>query len=210
MFNSLSQCLLKMTSPGVPDIYQGNELWQFSLVDPDNRQPIDYRHRQELLKSLSLNVQRHKDVGKHLGSLLANMDGGLVKLYLTQTTLALRRKEALVFQKGHYIPLQAHGQRSEHILAFARKLEGRSVIIAVPRLCATLLGDNFDTPCEESLWGDTTLEIPHSARACYHQVFTGECIPVNRGEQGEFLPAAKLFRDFPVALLVSEPLGTHA
>ena len=210
MFNSLSQCLLKMTSPGVPDIYQGNELWQLSLVDPDNRHPVDYRHRQELLKRLPLNVQSHKDVREHLGSLLANMDSGFVKLYLTQTTLALRGKEALVFEQGRYIPLQTHGQRSEHILAFARELEGRTVIIAVPRLCATLLGENFDSPCEESLWGDTTLEIPHSERACYHQVFTGECIPVDRGEQGELLPAAKLFRDFPVALLVSEPLGTQA
>lgn len=146
----------------------------------------------------------------HLATLLANWDSGLLKLFLTEATLALRRKEALVFQQGRYIPLKTHGQRSEHIVAFARKFEGRLVLVAAPRLCAALLGDNFESPCQESLWGDTTLEIPHSEAACYHQVLTGECIPIDRGDQQQFLPAAKLFRDFPVALLVSGPMRSHA
>ena len=79
------------------------------------------------------------------------------------------------------------------------------MIVAVPRLCATLLGEDFDSPCAETLWGDTQLEIPRAERGCYHQVLTGECIPVGRGEQVPFLPAATLFRDFPVALLINEP-----
>lgn len=210
MFNSLSQCLLKMTAPGIPDIYQGNELWRFSLVDPDNRCPIDYRHRQGLLNTFSATAQSQEEIRKHLGTLLATGDSGLVKLYLTQATLAVRRKEALVFQQGRYTPLKTHGQRSEHIVAFAREFEGRSVIVAAPRLCATLLGESFKSPCGESLWGETTLEIPRHEAGCYHLVFTGECIPIDRGEQQDYLPAAKLFRDFPVALLVSGPSRSHA
>lgn len=207
MFNSLSQCLLKMTSPGVPDIYQGNELWQFSLVDPDNRRPIDYEKRQNLLKELALIGQSPTDLREHARSFVANMDSGLIKLCLTQRTLSIRKRDADLFQLGRYIPLSAHGQRCENIVAFAREHEGRKVIVAVPRLCATLLGENFDNPCAEALWDDTHLEIPAAERRCYRHVFTGECIPVDRGSAYSSVPAAKLFRYFPVALLTTDPTG---
>ncbi len=203
IFNSLSQCLLKMTSPGVPDIYQGNELLQFNLVDPDNRRPIDYDHRRHLIEKLpmaSQPPQEFRDV------LLTNMDNGLIKLYLTQKTLQARKKEALLFQEGGYTPLKVKGPKAQHICAFAREHEGRSVIVAVPRLCATLLGEDFESPCDEPLWGDTAVEIPFAERRCYQHAFTGACIPIDQTEHGRFLPAAKLFQNFPVALLVGEPL----
>jgi (1->4)-alpha-D-glucan 1-alpha-D-glucosylmutase len=204
MFNSLSQCLLKMTSPGVPDIYQGNELWQFNLVDPDNRRAIDYDHRRGLIDNLPTDCRPPQEFRD---ALLANMDNGLVKLYLTQRTLRIRKKETLLFQRGGYLPLKVNGPKSEHICAFAREYENRSIIVAVPRLCATLLGEDFNSPCNESLWGDTEVEIPFAERACYQHAFTGECIPGDQGEQGRFLPAVKLFRDFPVALLISETIN---
>ena len=205
MFNSLSQSLLKMTSPGVPDIYQGNELWDFSLVDPDNRRPVDYEKRRTALGPLT-NERPQGERLDQIRKLLSNMENGLIKLYLTQKTLCLRKAQADIFQRGTYLPLFAQGSHAENILGFARQHQDRSVIVAVPRLCATLLGDAFESPCNESLWSDTVLEIPSTSRGCYHNAFTGECIPVHGDGGRAVLSAAKLFRDFPVALLVSEPL----
>ncbi len=203
MFNSLSQCLLKMTSPGVPDIYQGNDLWQFNLVDPDNRRPIDYDQPRRLLEKIPTACQPPQEFRD---ALLANMENGLIKLYLTQRTLRVRKKEALLFQKGGYFPLKVKGSKAEHVCAFVREYEGRSVIVAVPRLYATLLGEDFESPSNDALWGDTGVEIPFTEKRCYQQAFTDACIPIDQTEHGRFLPAAKLFQNFPVALLVSESL----
>jgi (1->4)-alpha-D-glucan 1-alpha-D-glucosylmutase len=210
MFNSLSQCLLKLTSPGVPDIYQGNEVWQFSLVDPDNRRPVDYQQRTLLLQELCSNGRSSQELLDHLRSMVEDFDDGKAKLYLTQKTLSLRKAEIALFQEGTYIPLKVGGSRSEHIVAFAREHEGRTAIVAVPRLCAALLGENLNTVGDKELWDDTYLETPGGNTACYHNVFTGECIPVIRGEQRSSLPVAKLFRNFPVALLVSETSGPNS
>ena len=203
MFNSLSQSLLKMTSPGVPDIYQGNELWDFSLVDPDNRRAVDYEKRRNALEELT-KARKQSEQLDQTRKLLSSMQNGLIKLYLTQKTLSFRKAQADLFQNGTYLPLSAQGAHAENILGLARQHQGRSVIVAVPRLCAALLGDAFDTLCNDALWGDTALEIPVSGHGCYHNLFTGECIPVN-GE-GAVLPVGKLFHDFPVALLVGEPV----
>jgi (1->4)-alpha-D-glucan 1-alpha-D-glucosylmutase len=206
MFNSLSQCLLKLTSPGVPDIYQGNELWELNLVDPDNRRSVDYDRRRQLLHDLRRGSQSPQQLSAQAGALLANMDDSLAKLYLTWRTLEIRRDKPLLFQQGSYIPLQAAGERSEHICAFAREYEGQSVIVVVPRLCATLLGQDFSSPCADSLWSDTQLQIPDAKATCYHQAFTGECIPLGDNQEHCSLPVARLLRDFPVAFLFSEPL----
>jgi len=187
-FNSLSQCLLKLTSPGVPDIYQGNELPDFSLVDPDNRRPVDYELRRRLLEK---------------SQAAATPNGSDAKLYLTWKALALRKQEEGLFREGRYIPLTASGEKSAHIVAFAREHEGRTAIVAVPRLCASLLG-TAETVCDEAVWADTTVAIPRSGAGCYHNVFTGECIPLHREKQRTSVPAAKLFRHFPVTLLLSE------
>ena len=199
LFNSLSQTLLKMTSPGVPDIYQGNELLQFTLVDPDNRQPVSYEQRERELEQL-----RH-DYGnlQSLPSSVFNVRKETsAKLYLSWKTLNLRREHPALFQRGEYIPLSTSGPNADHIVAFARKHESRSVIVAVPRLCAQLMGDSYETTCNEAIWRDTTLAIPDLGAPCYHNVFTGECIQSRSGAQQ--LPVADLFRRFPVALLLSE------
>jgi (1->4)-alpha-D-glucan 1-alpha-D-glucosylmutase len=195
-FNSLSQTLLKLTSPGLPDIYQGNEIFHFSLVDPDNRRPVDYAVRQELLKRLQ------KD-GK--SSAPAATSGAVdLKLRLTWKTLAVRRDEPALFQNGTYRSLKVSGETANHVVAFAREHEGRSAIVAVPRLCATLLGETHESIGDARIWGETRLEVEHSGAGCYHNVFTGECYPLGDQSVHSWLPVAQLFRYFPVALLLSD------
>ena len=200
VFNSLSQTLLKMTAPGVPDIYQGNELFEFALVDPDNRHPVDYERRRLMFKKLTASCVDLRSCAKDL---LADPDIAALKMYLTWKALSLRRSEAALFQRGSYVPLRATGEKSEHLVAFARQHEGRTAITAVPRLSAKLLGEDKNSINDGGVWRDTQIEVPASAASCYHNAFTGECIAVttNRSYQ---LPASTLFRNFPVALLMSE------
>ena len=204
MFNSLSQCLLKMTAPGVPDIYQGNELYELRLVDPDNRQPVDYKRRQTELAHLQQEVYS-SSWPEFTGRVASDSECGKAKLYLTWKTLDLRRKESSLFRDGCYIPSDARGQRAAHIVAFAREYQGRTVIVVVPRLCAGLLGENLDSICDEALWGDTTIEIPPSPGNCYHNLFTGECILPSKIEEKFVLSVSQLLRHFPVAVLIREP-----
>jgi len=202
LLNSLSQTLLKLTSPGVPDIYQGNELFEFSLVDPDNRQPVDYTRRREMLRQFLGADSSPQSLQPQPRDLLTNADNGGAKLYLTWKTLNIRKKEAALFQRGEYIPLNTNGQNANNVIAFARQHEGRTAIVAVPRLCA-LLGEAQVAAWDETVWADTLVEIPDSKASCYHNVFTGECILAS-GDQPQHLPVAQLFRNFPVALLLSE------
>ena len=207
MFNSLSQCLLKLTAPGVPDIFQGNELCQFSLVDPDNRRPVNYEARQALLKQLQQDVCSSSSLPELVGSWLADAESGKPKLYLTWRTLELRNKKASLFKEGVYIPLNVSGEKAQHVIAFAREYEGQTAIVVAPRLCARLLGESGNTVCDETLWGDTNVEISNSHGRCYHNVFTGECI-APRGEERAIITLAGLFRYFPASILIGEPIMT--
>ena len=209
MFNSLSQCLLKMTLPGVPDFYQGNELWDFSLVDPDNRRAVDYDLRRRLLAAMprpGKSEIRDQTLLNYVRALLANMENGLVKLYLTQRTLSVRQSDIGLFQRGSYVPLNIRGAKANHVCAFARGFEGRMAIVAVPRLCRTMLGNEWSSPCDESLWADTEVEVPEIAATCVHNAFTGECLAINGNGGQRTLPVGRMLRDFPVALLLSERL----
>ncbi|MBP2313082.1 malto-oligosyltrehalose synthase [Azospirillum soli] len=180
MLNGLSQALLKLTSPGVPDIYQGCELWNFSLVDPDNRRPVDYTARRRLLEEVE---------GADIASLLDRWQDGAVKLALTHRTLRLRADKRDLFASGDYAPLEATGGRSEHVVAFARTLGDDAVVVATPRLIGRL-GDNPD-------WGDTSVPLPRGQR--WRDILTGKTV-----EASGAITAATLFRDFPAALLVRE------
>jgi len=211
MFNSLSQSLLKITLPGVPDLYQGNELWDFSLVDPDNRRPVDYELRRRLLAEIPSPEGAHCELQEsearalhvYLSDIVSNMKDGRIKLFLTQRTLSIRRNHAALFQNGRYIPLSVRGAKAHHICAFARDMEGRLAIVAVPRLCATLLGDDFTSPCGEPVWADTEVELPGTSAPCIHHAFTGECLTLRGGAERSALPVGKMLRDFPVALLLT-------
>ena len=131
MWNSTSQLLLKIASPGVPDFYQGSELWNFHLVDPDNRQPVDFESRIEILARLR--AEAGIDPGALVSRLTGNPCDGAIKLYITSRALQFRKNQFELFAKGVYVPLVAQGSKANHLVAFARAFEGRRVGAARPR-----------------------------------------------------------------------------
>jgi (1->4)-alpha-D-glucan 1-alpha-D-glucosylmutase len=148
MLNSLSQTVLKLTSPGVPDFYQGTELWDFSLVDPDNRRPVDYEKRQQALDAIE---------GRPVQDLFREWQSGHVKLAVIHRLLMFRQEHAALFQQGNYASLYASGPLAQNCIAFARKLDRECLIVIVPRL-TTRLGK----PRENFNWQDTQLLLDES------------------------------------------------
>ena len=146
--NSLSQVALKLALPGVPDIYQGNEIWNFSLVDPDNRQPVNYEQRRELLASLETAAPEE---------LFQQWSDGRIKLLLTQRLLRLRREHEQLFKRGSYVPLSVTGEFADCCVAFAREHEGKWIAVMVPRLSSRV---GFPPIGEK--WKDTAVELPDS------------------------------------------------
>ena len=175
LYSALSQTLLKLTSPGVPDIYQGQELWDFSLVDPDNRRPVDFAHRRKMLARL------RKDVGRNDRSLLSlarqlaqNPRDPRLKLFVTWRVLQFRRQHADLFRLGDYIPLEVEGAKAKHLCVFARqwlRLRGRSrqiAIVIAPRLIAQLTPLPTDSapappPLGSAIWEDTRIIVENVA-----------------------------------------------
>jgi (1->4)-alpha-D-glucan 1-alpha-D-glucosylmutase len=202
MLNSLSQTLIKLTVPGVPDIYQGNELWEFSLVDPDNRREVDYKARQRALQLLKKSLGSSTQSTRRLRALTRNMEDGRIKLYTVWKTLHLRNQLPRLFQQGEYIPLRVTGEKAKHVLAFALKLDDQIAVTAVPRLSAELLGGRQELPLGGEIWKDTEVELPLMARQFAHW-FTGESVHAERREETTSIPASALFANFPVVLLVS-------
>lgn len=203
MFNSLGQTLLKLTLPGVPDIYQGNEVWEFSLVDPDNRRPVDYAQRQRMLRELG-----ECEAGRGVGAascapmLLARWQDGRIKMHVTCKALGLRRHYADLFRRGSYSGLIAQGGRAEHVVAFARQHHGHAVLVVVPRLCASLLNENREIPIGEDVWGDTRIELPPElAGRSFRNVLTNQTITPE--PQANWLPLSFLLSVFPLGLFVS-------
>jgi (1->4)-alpha-D-glucan 1-alpha-D-glucosylmutase len=193
--NTLAATLLKLTAPGVPDIYQGNELPDFSLVDPDNRRPVDYELRRDLLAQL-----KALPPGK-AGSLVETPDDPRAKLYVTRKALELRRERPDLFEQGEYRPLEVAGERAGHLVAFARRLGEEAAVAVAPRLCAGLLEeDGLLVP--PAAWSDT--RIPVEAPGEYRNTLTGEKLRTAEHAGGPCLPAAEFLRSFPVALLVRE------
>jgi (1->4)-alpha-D-glucan 1-alpha-D-glucosylmutase len=158
--NSLSQTLLKLTSPGVPDIYQGNELWNFSLVDPDNRRPIDYQCRREKLASLK---EAKPD------ELWQNWPDGRIKMFLTNRLLRFRREHVDLFGRGNYLPIAASGTFTDCCISFARELDGEWIVVLAPRLTSRI---GFPPICDK--WKDTAIELPEAfALGKARDIFTG-------------------------------------
>nr|WP_315445528.1 malto-oligosyltrehalose synthase [uncultured Pseudomonas sp.] len=150
--NGLAQTLLRMTVPGVPDLYQGNEFWDFSLVDPDNRRPVDYAAREQALQA-----------PVPVGEMLSNWRDGRIKQALIAQVLNLRVEHAELFRRGSYQALEVLGSRAHNVLAFAREHEGMQAIVIVPVRCATLL-ENSAVPQVDALrWGDTRVVLPFAA-----------------------------------------------
>ncbi|HML22862.1 MAG TPA: malto-oligosyltrehalose synthase [Aggregatilinea sp.] len=202
-FNALAQVLLKVTAPGMPDLYQGTELWNYSLVDPDNRRVVDYEKRREILDDLAaVDTQPDSDRAALARSLVESADDGRIKLYAIRRALAVRSALRDVFDHGSYRALEASGRRAAHLCAFVREHDGRAVIAVAPRLVAGLTGRQERAPVGPEVWGDTWLALPpeHAGRT-YRSVFTGDLIAA--GERGGTigLPVAELLAYFPVGLL---------
>jgi (1->4)-alpha-D-glucan 1-alpha-D-glucosylmutase len=203
--NSLSQVLLKLTSPGVPDIYQGNEVWDFSLVDPDNRRPVDYETRRAALRRIrSICAKEGASICARL--LMENMRDGRIKLYVSWKALTFRRECEQLFRNGDYVPLKAHGPRAEHVCAFARHHGNETLLVVVPRLFGGLVGEQRRFPVGKTAWADTWLELPPDCmREKWTNILTEETFTVQRlreepgTDQG--LALAQLFQTFPYALL---------
>jgi (1->4)-alpha-D-glucan 1-alpha-D-glucosylmutase len=193
ILNSLGQTLLKITSPGIPDFYQGTELWDLNLVDPDNRRPVDYDKRQKALKAIRAGIE--KDLPALLRKLLAAPGDGKVKMFLIHRALLARRTREKLFRLGDYRPVEVTGSHSENVIAFARVHQGEAAVIVVPRF-ATSLVEEGEWPLGEEVWGDTALRLPAEVGGPWREEIAG-------GEVagGEDLPVGRVLRYFPVALL---------
>ena len=155
IFNALSQTLLKTVSPGVPDFYQGTELWDFSLVDPDNRKPVDFKIRMRSLERLAKEAtDQSKGLKRLVKQLLREWQHGEIKLYVTFMSLNYRNENQDLFKHGLYIPLSAEGGANERACVFVRLLQDKAVLAAVPRFLTRLLKDINEMPLGENVWGE--------------------------------------------------------
>jgi (1->4)-alpha-D-glucan 1-alpha-D-glucosylmutase len=197
LFSALSQALLKLTCPGVPDFYQGTELWDFSLVDPDNRRPVDFARRAALLAELESRAGAGRE--PLAAELLAARHDGRLKLYLIWQALAARRRHPALQPGGDYRPLPVTGARAEHTCAFARVAGDDHVVVVAPRWFTRLKGPGR-LPLGREVWQDTSIGLAGlPPGAAYRNVFTGGATPVV--PQGPALSLASALATFPVALL---------
>jgi (1->4)-alpha-D-glucan 1-alpha-D-glucosylmutase len=182
--NSLSQTLVKITSPGIPDFYQGTEFWNFSLVDPDNRRPVDVEARLRAMSEMD---------GWSPRELMDNWRDGRVKAFVTRRALAARKPDPDLFVAGDYIPLACAGARKKHVITFARRFGQRWAITVAPRLMSEL-SPSEQLPIGRRTWKDTRLVLPEGAPARWTEAITGQKI--------ESAELAAILTHFPVALLV--------
>ncbi|VVN93034.1 malto-oligosyltrehalose synthase [Pseudomonas fluorescens] len=185
--NGLAQTLLRLTVPGVPDLYQGNEFWDFSLVDPDNRRPVDFNSRQQALHS-----------GVEISQLLENWRDGRVKQALIAKALARRAEHPELFRRGRYEALEVLGNQAERVLAFSREIEGRWAVVIVPRLLSGLLKLDAQPLVCASDWGDTRVKLPFTASGQNLKGLFSACAVTHHKE----LMISAALGDFPVNLFI--------
>lgn len=190
IFNSLSQTLIKLTAPGLPDLYRGNEFWDLSMVDPDNRRPVDFASLQTSLK-----LMQNREPLKLISELLSSRIDGRIKQYVIHRALQIRKQHLDLFQQGEYLSLETKGTYPDHVVAFARQTEEDIAITIVPRLLTHLVGIGED-PLGEAVWQDTQIMVPRGKRS-WVNALTGEEIETN----GK-LAVGEALAHFPAALLV--------
>lgn len=193
VIKSLGQALIKITAPGIPDIYQGTELWDLSFVDPDNRRPVDYNLRMKFLEDF-------KGFGKNtlsqdLELLKSNYTSGQIKMYVLNKSLLQRKKDKDLFQRGEYIPLLVSGEHSEKFISYARVLNGEWRIIIVPLIIAELFNPKNLSPNKEQ-FKDVFIDLPENAPSEWDSIFTDETM-ITEGK----LALKDLFDDFPVVFM---------
>jgi len=197
--NSLSQTLIKLTAPGIPDIYQGSDLWNLSLVDPDNRRPVDYLHRAQALARLD---GADSDT-QLLHDLTTNWQEGQIKLFLIQHVLHLRRSLSSLFANRNYTPIIASGEREEHVFSYVRTHKTGDLLIVAPRLCSSII-DEGDELTASRKWGNSTLSLPSDWHGQAHDLISGETTPVVNVHGTRSVMLSEVLRYFPVGLLGDE------
>jgi len=203
VYNSLSQVLLKIAAPGIPDFYQGTELWDFSLVDPDNRRPVDYGTRTGFLEDFQpLCAVQESNQRRLVQEMLATVPDGRIKLYITMVGLQYRRTHAPLFLSGEYVPLKVEGTKKRHVCAFARIYEDQAVVAVVPILVKGLCQETELFPFGPSVWEDTWVIVPSwRPSSCYQNLLTGEILSSTETEGKQSLRLAEVMGSCPVALL---------
>lgn len=192
MLNSLSQIVLKLTAPGIPDIYQGNEIWDFSLVDPDNRHPVDYELRKKMLHEI-------KYQGDAFTHYLKNPESGHIKLLMTQTLLQYRKQYPDLFLEGVYLPLTVQGPLADHFIAFARIHKDKTLIVISGRYFTFLMKD-FNTPMKETLWQEHSIELPLEFIGLrFKNLFSGKAMEV----RNRTLSLQDCLSNFPLSVLAT-------
>ena len=206
--NGLAQVVLKSAVPGVPDFYQGTELWDFNLVDPDNRRPVDYTQRRQWLDQLR---RRHGvDPPGLQQELLRLWPDPRIKLLVVWRTLQARAERADVFQQGTYLPLTVSGVHASHAVALARRYGDRWVVAAVPLHVQTLLRKTERLEATGGLaaidWQDTMIELPPEAPRRWKDAFSDRTIDTEPNLEGSWsLAAGRFLTPLPVGLLMSMP-----
>lgn len=196
--NSLAQLTIKITAPGVPDFYQGSELWDLRLVDPDNRGPVDFERRVRLLEEME---QRSSgDEPGFIQELLANWKDGKIKLFLTARLLNFRKRHSQLFQQGEYVPIRALGKKSEHVISFSRHRGKDWALVIAPRFMAALTGGK-GMPIGEKAWGKTRLILPAEAPTAWQNILTNEALIAARARGRAELRLAYMLSSFPIAVL---------
>jgi (1->4)-alpha-D-glucan 1-alpha-D-glucosylmutase len=199
MVNSLAQVVLKICVPGVPDFYQGAELWDLNLVDPDNRRPVDFSGRRQMLRDLKPLVDATDDRRAPVASLLDRWENGQIKMYVTTSALRLRRAMPDLFLEGEYLPLQVEGIRRDHVIAFARQHAEHMVVVLAPRLNASLIAPAGRLPVGSDTWQDTAVRGRDGmAFPGLRNIFTGE-----RVLPADLLPLKDALSVCPVGIWVS-------
>jgi (1->4)-alpha-D-glucan 1-alpha-D-glucosylmutase len=200
ILNSLSQTVIKAGSPGVPDFYQGTELWDYNLVDPDNRRPVDFAIRSAMLEEIIREADR--DRLKLVEKLLGSPQDGRIKMYVTHRALQFRRDHPELFASGAYVPLEAGGECARHVIAFARSAGRTRVIVAAGRFF-TKLEKTADSFPAGAAWSDTKVILPPDFASCrYVDLFTGCAIDVRAEEGAAQLSMDEAFARMPISMLV--------
>lgn len=199
VYNSLSQTTLKMTCPGVPDFYQGAELWDLTLVDPDNRRPVDFALRAKMLEAFETPSPRvAEDLGRRL---LASKEDGRVKLFLIHRLLRVRAAYPTVFERGDYLPVELSGPWARHAISFLRSDGNMDVLVVVPRFLTALVPWD-ELPLGTRVWGETHIDLGEDASGLWYDALTGEKRKADHG-----IAVGDVLRSFPVSVLLREPVA---
>jgi len=202
MYNSLSQTVLKIFSPGVPDLYRGNEVWIYDLTDPDNRRHISFTRRRQMLQQMQKMFKNGKTELALCQDMTENPGDGRIKLYVTWKSLNCRRRNEGLFSSHNYLPLSPEGKRRNHVCSFLRRNGDKEILVVAPVLIAGLTRKAKIPPTGADAWSDTLINLPSASEGkAYRNIFTGEHLTAEKTDGKVTLEIAKVLNVFPVAAL---------